>query len=56
MGRTTTVWIFQATNKWNLTREDMSMAKKGKPQDKNWISSNSNTKQRYKGPTIFEQK
>ena len=31
MGRTTTVWIFQATNKRNLMREDLDMAKKEKP-------------------------
>ena len=30
MGRKTTVWIFQATNKRNFTREDLDMAKKGK--------------------------
>ena len=30
MGRKTIVWIFQATNKQNLTREDLDMAKKGK--------------------------
>ena len=31
MGRKTNVWIFQTTNKRNLTREDLDMAKKGKP-------------------------
>ena len=31
MGRKTTVWIFQATNKRNLTRKNFDMAKKGKP-------------------------
>ena len=31
MRRKTTVWIFQATNKRNLTREDLQMTKKGKP-------------------------
>ena len=30
MGRKTTIWILQATNKRNLTREDLDMAKKGK--------------------------
>ena len=34
MGRTT-VWLFQATNKQNLTREDLDMAKKRKPYEKN---------------------
>ena len=27
----TTVWTFQVTNKRNLTREELNMAKKGKP-------------------------
>ena len=31
MQRKTTVWIFQATNKWNLTLENLDMAKKRKP-------------------------
>ena len=31
MGRKTTVWIFQATNKQNFTRENVNMIKKGKP-------------------------
>ena len=30
MGRKTTVWIFQATNKQNLSRKNFVMAKKGK--------------------------
>ena len=30
MERKTTIWIFQATNKQNLTREDLDIAKKGK--------------------------
>ena len=30
MGRKTTVWIFQATNKGNLTQEDLDMAKNRK--------------------------
>ena len=30
MGRKTTGWIFQATNKRNLTREGLDMAKKNK--------------------------
>ena len=29
--RKTTVWTFQATNKRNLSPEDLGMAKKGKP-------------------------
>ena len=48
MGRKTTVWIFQATNKQNLTQENLDMAKKEKSFEKNWISSNSSTKQRHK--------
>ena len=31
MERKAIVWIFQATNKRNLTREKSDMAKKGKP-------------------------
>ena len=31
MGRKTTIWIFQATNKRNLTQEDFDMVKKRKP-------------------------
>ena len=31
IGRKTTAWIFQATNKRNLTRENLDMAKKRKP-------------------------
>ena len=31
MGRKTTVWTFQATNKRNFTRENLDMTKKGKP-------------------------
>ena len=31
MGRKTTLGIFQATNKQNLTQENLDMAKKGKP-------------------------
>ena len=35
MGRKTTVWIFQATNKRILTRQDLDMAKKGKSYKRN---------------------
>ena len=31
----TTVWIFQATTWQNLIREDINMATKGKPKEKN---------------------
>ena len=31
MGRKTTEWIFQATNKRKLTQENLDMAKKGEP-------------------------
>ena len=34
MGRKTTEWTFQVTNKRNLTREDLDIAKKGKPSEK----------------------
>ena len=35
MGRKTTVWKFRATNKENLKRENLDMAKKRKPSEKN---------------------
>ena len=35
MGRKSTLWTFQATNKRNLTGEYLDMAKKGKRQEKN---------------------
>ena len=35
MGRKAIVWTFQATNKLNLTREDLDMTKKGKPEERN---------------------
>ena len=31
-----------------LSRENVDVAKKGKPYERNWISSNSNTKQHHK--------
>ena len=31
MGTKTTVRMFQAEKKWNLPREDLAVAKKGKP-------------------------
>ena len=37
MGRKATLWTFQATNKRNLTRENMDMAKKIKPWEKKMI-------------------
>ena len=38
--KTTTVWIFQATNKRNLTRENLEMAiRKGNLKEGNLISS-----------------
>ena len=39
--------MFQATNWQNLKYENLDMAKKGKPLVRNWISSNSSTKQRH---------
>ena len=35
MGRKKTLWIFYATNKRNLTGEDLDMAKKGKTYERN---------------------
>ena len=46
--RSKTVWTFPATNKWHLTWENLDMAKKWKPWEINWISSNSSTKQHHK--------
>ena len=34
MERKTTVWIFQDTNKWDCSRENLDMVKKGKSQEK----------------------
>ena len=48
MWRKTTVWIFQATNHRHLTGKKLDMAKKGKPFERDWISTNSCTKQRHK--------
>ena len=45
MGGKATVWTLEATNKQNLPLEDLVVAKKGKPQERNWTPSN---KQRYK--------
>ena len=35
MGRKTTAWTSQATNKQNLTRENLDVAKKVKPSERN---------------------
>ena len=48
MGRKSVVWIFQAKNMRNFTREDWDMAKKGKPKKRNRISPHSRTKERQK--------
>ena len=48
MGRRRTVCTFQATNKWNLTQENLDMSKKENPLERNWISSHSSTKQCHK--------
>ena len=48
MGRKTTVWTFQKTNKRNPTRDNLDITKKGKPLQRKWMSSNSNTEQRHK--------
>ena len=42
------VIIFQASNKRNLTRKNLNMAEKGKPDERKLISCNRSTKQRYK--------
>ena len=47
MRRKTLEWTFRATNKRNLTREIFEMTKERKPEERNWISSNSSTKQRH---------
>ena len=48
----TSMWyqikMLQTKNKQNLTRENLGMAKKGKPLKSNGISSNSSTKQPHK--------
>ena len=46
--RKTTVRIFQATNKWCLTREEQDIAKKGKFKARDLISSDGSTNQRHK--------
>ena len=43
MGRKISEWTFQATNKRLLTQENFDMAKKVKPLERNWISSDSGT-------------
>ena len=43
-----TLWRFQATNNWNITQENVDMTKKEKLEERNWIFSDSTTKQRYK--------
>ena len=48
MGRKTTLCSSQVTNKRYLTQENLDMAKKEKPLEGNWISSDSSTKQRHK--------
>ena len=44
MGRNATVWTFYVTNKRYHSGENGDVAKKGKPSERNCISSNSNTK------------
>ena len=48
MGRKEIVWTFQATNKQNLTREDLDNTKERKPLERNWVFYNRRTKQRHK--------
>ena len=40
--------MFQVKNKQNLKWKDLDMAKKGKTEERTWISSKSSTKQRHK--------
>ena len=47
MGRKTTQWTFQTTNKWNLKGENLDMAKHRKPYERKWITSDSSTKQHH---------
>ena len=44
MGKKINLSIFQVTNKQNLIRENLNMAKKGKPFKWNWIFSDSRIK------------
>ena len=48
MGRKITLWTFQVTNKQNVSWENLDTAKKEKPEERNWISSDSSTKQGHK--------
>ena len=45
--------FFQTTNWRNLTREDLDMAKKGKPFERNWNSSNSSFLERSRYLSLF---
>ncbi len=56
MGRKAIVWIFQATNWQNLIQEDLNMAMKGQSLERNWISSNSSTKQCYEDHSYLSKK
>ena len=46
---------FKAVNRRDCSQEDLDMATKGKTQKRNWISVNSNTKQRYKKQSYTKQ-
>ena len=48
MGRKTAGWTLQATNRRNLTLEDLDMVKKRELQERKWISSDSSTKPGHK--------
>ena len=49
IGRKTPVWKFQVTNKpKKFHARKLAIAKKVKPEERNWISSDSNTKQCHK--------
>ena len=45
MGRKTTVGTLQLTNKWNITLENLDIAKKGKPKERNGISPDGSSEQ-----------
>ena len=47
-GKKNNSMVVQAIKKQHLTRENMDVANKWKSYERNWISSNSSTKQRHK--------
>ena len=45
MGRKTTTWILQRTNKGSSSQDNLDMAMKGKPKQRKWIIVNSHPKE-----------